>query len=62
LIGAAILVPLEEATNAAFGGAGTGVTYVIYGFIILLVARFEPGGVMDLVHRLRARIEARRNA
>lgn len=56
------MVPLEEATNAAFGGSGTGITYVIYSLIILLVARFAPGGVMDLLHRLRARLGGRRNA
>ena len=46
LIGAAILVPLEEATNDAFGGGGTGLTYVVYGSIILLIARFAPGGLI----------------
>lgn len=55
LIGAALLIPLEEWTNAEFGGSGTGVTYVVYGAIILLIARFEPGGILDLVHRIRAR-------
>lgn len=55
LLGALILVPLEEWTNAAFGGSGTGVTYVIYGAIILLIARFEPGGLLDLVGKLRRR-------
>jgi branched-chain amino acid transport system permease protein len=55
LLGAAILVPLEEATNAAFGGSGTGITYVIYGAIILLIARFEPGGLLDLIRRIRPR-------
>lgn len=48
LIGACILVPLEEVTNAAFGGAGTGITYVVYGAVILLIARFRPGGVAEL--------------
>ncbi|HWL83830.1 MAG TPA: branched-chain amino acid ABC transporter permease [Roseomonas sp.] len=54
LLGAAILVPLEEATNAIFGGSGTGITYVIYGAIILLIARFQPEGLLALPARLRA--------
>jgi branched-chain amino acid transport system permease protein len=54
LIGAAILVPLEEATNDIFGGAGSGLTYVVYGFIILLIARFAPGGLMAFVPRRRS--------
>ena len=45
LIGAIILIPLEETTNAMFGGGGTGITFIVYGAIILLVARFQPGGV-----------------
>jgi branched-chain amino acid transport system permease protein len=48
LIGAVILVPLEEATNAAFGGGGTGATFIVYGAIILLIARFQPGGVAEM--------------
>ncbi len=55
LIGAILLIPLEEWTNAKFGGSGTGITYVIYGAIILLVARFEPGGILDLVTRIRSK-------
>ena len=42
LIGAIILVPLEETTNAIFGGSGTGITFIIYGAIIVFVARFRP--------------------
>jgi branched-chain amino acid transport system permease protein len=48
LLGAVILVPLEETTNAWFGGSGTGVTFIIYGAIIVLVARFRPGGLASL--------------
>lgn len=53
LIGAAILVPLEEGTNAAFGGSGTGITYVVYGGVVMLIARFLPGGLAELPARLR---------
>jgi branched-chain amino acid transport system permease protein len=60
LIGAAILVPLEEATNAAFGGSGTGITYVVYGFVILLIARFRPGGLAELGHMLARTLAKRR--
>ena len=60
LIGAIVLIPLEEATNAAFGGSGSGITYVAYGAVILLVARFRPGGLADLGQALLRR--ARRAA
>ena len=55
LIGAIILIPLEESTNAAFGGSGTGVTYVVYGAVVLLIARFRPGGLAALFAGLRLR-------
>ena len=52
LVGAAILVPLEEATNALFGGSGAGITFVVYGAVILVIARFLPGGLADLARLL----------
>jgi branched-chain amino acid transport system permease protein len=55
LVGAIILVPLEETTNALLGGGGTGITYIIYGAIILLIARFQPGGMAALWDALRPR-------
>lgn len=55
LIGAAILIPLEESTNAAFGGSGTGITYVVYGAVVVVIARFLPFGLTDLFRRRSAR-------
>jgi branched-chain amino acid transport system permease protein len=52
LVGAAILVPLEEISNNLLGGSGAGLTFVVYGAIIVLIARFQPGGVLALAKRL----------
>ena len=60
LLGAAILIPLQTETNNLFGGGGTGLTYILYGGIIVLIARFEPGGLLEMWDRLRARRAARR--
>ncbi|HKW53627.1 MAG TPA: branched-chain amino acid ABC transporter permease [Stellaceae bacterium] len=60
LLGAVILVPLQTATNTWFGGSGSGLTYIIYGAIIVLIARFEPGGLLELRHRLASRLTRRR--
>src|SRR5712671_5498322 len=46
LVGAAILVPLEEISNNLLGGAGGGLTFVAYGAIIVVIARFQPGGIL----------------
>src|SRR6266550_8766818 len=55
LVGAAILVPLEEISNNLLGGKGAGLTFVVYGAIILLIARFQPGGILTLIKRLWAK-------
>lgn len=62
LVGALILIPLQTATNTWFGGGGTGLTFILYGGIIVLIARFEPGGVFDLWARLAPQRWRRRHA
>jgi branched-chain amino acid transport system permease protein len=52
LLGAAILVPLQTATNTWLGGSGSGLTYIVYGGIIVLIARFEPGGLIVVWQRV----------
>ncbi|WJR75487.1 branched-chain amino acid ABC transporter permease [Bradyrhizobium sp. NP1] len=59
LVGAAILVPLEEISNSLLGGKGAGLTFVVYGAIIVLIARFQPGGILTLIRQL---LEKRRKA
>jgi branched-chain amino acid transport system permease protein len=49
LVGAATLVPLEEISNNQLGGKGAGITFVVYGGIIMIIARFYPGGVLKLI-------------
>ncbi len=52
LLGALILIPLQTATNSWFGGGGSGLTYILYGGIIVIIARFEPRGLFDLWYRI----------
>jgi branched-chain amino acid transport system permease protein len=52
VVGAAILVPLEEISNNLLGGKGAGLTFVVYGAIIVLIARFQPGGILTLIKRI----------
>jgi len=59
LIGALLLIPLQSATNTIWGGGGSGLTFIIYGGIILLLARFEPGGLIELWRRVGAATFAR---
>src|SRR5207237_6955556 len=36
LIGAIILIPLQSATNSWFGGGGSGLTFILYGGLIVI--------------------------
>ena len=51
LVGALILVPLEELSNSLLGGQGAGLTFVVYGAIIVIIARFLPSGLLSLFER-----------
>jgi branched-chain amino acid transport system permease protein len=62
LLGALILIPSQTLTNSLFGGGGSGLTYILYGGIIVLIARFEPGGLLDLWHRVAPKLRKRAHA
>jgi branched-chain amino acid transport system permease protein len=51
LVGALILVPLEELSNSYLGGKGAGLTFLVYGTIIVVIARFLPSGLLSLLDR-----------
>jgi branched-chain amino acid transport system permease protein len=53
IIGAAILIPLSETTRIVLGGSGTGVDLMIFGVLIILVACFQPRGIIGLVESIR---------
>jgi branched-chain amino acid transport system permease protein len=55
LVGAAVLVPLGEATRVWLGGGGRAVDLLVYGALIVLFAVFQPAGLVGLARRLRHR-------
>lgn len=55
VLGAAVLIPLSEFTRIWFGGTGKAVDLMIYGGLIVLVAVFQPAGLMGVVGRLGRR-------
>jgi branched-chain amino acid transport system permease protein len=52
LLGAAVLVPLSEGTRVLLGGTGKALDLVIYGALIMVIAVFQPAGLMGLVRHL----------
>lgn len=54
LLGAMVLIPLSESTRvylASLGGGGKALDLMVYGLLIVLIAVFQPGGLMALLRR-----------
>ncbi len=54
VLGAAILILLTEATRLNLGGTGGGLNLVVYGLLVMVIAAFEPNGLLGLGARVRA--------
>ena len=55
LLGAVVLVPLSEGTRVVLGGTGKALDLVIYGALIMIIAVFQPAGLIGLVRQLGRR-------
>lgn len=53
ILGAAVLVPLSEYSRVAFSGSGRNVDLLAYGFMIMLIAAYQPDGLIGWFRRLR---------
>ncbi|GAB4319334.1 branched-chain amino acid ABC transporter permease [Pseudothermotoga elfii] len=64
IIGASILIPLSEYTRNYLGGTGKGIDLMIYGALIILIACFEPQGVIGILakHKKRGAVYGRSSA
>ncbi len=54
-LGALVLIPVAELTRAYLGGGGRALNLVIYGAIVVIVAVFQPEGLIALPKRFRRR-------
>ncbi|SHI67985.1 branched-chain amino acid transport system permease protein [Geosporobacter subterraneus DSM 17957] len=52
IIGAAVLIPLSEYTRIFFGGTGKGIDLIIFGFLVVAVACYQPKGIVGLFQKL----------
>ena len=55
MLGAAVLVPLSEGTRVFLGGTGKALDLLIYGALIMVIAVFQPAGLMGLVRQLASK-------
>ena len=51
LLGAAVLIPLQEYTRAYFAHLGSGVDLIIFGLIIIFTMVKQPTGIMGLIRK-----------
>jgi branched-chain amino acid transport system permease protein len=56
LIGGFVIVYLEKQTSLSFSGGGSGLDFIIYGALVMLIAVVEPSGLVGLAARLRRRL------
>ncbi len=49
LLGAVILIPLQEYTRAYLAKLGPGVDLIIFGLIIIIMMEFQPRGIMGII-------------
>ncbi len=62
LLGAAVLIPLQEYTRAFWGGLGGGVDLIIFGLLIILIVVKQPAGIIGIIAGIRKRWLRRRRA
>lgn len=53
LIGTCIIVPLSEGSRMLLGGGGAGIDSMVYGGLIMLVAVYQPGGIMGAIEQYK---------
>ncbi len=51
LLGAFILIPINELTRSFLGGGGRAYNLIIYGALIIAIAVWQPGGLWELWER-----------
>lgn len=55
VIGAAVLIGLQETTRVALGGTGQAMDLMIYGFLIMVIAVYQPAGLMGIWNQFSRR-------
>ncbi|GAB4112480.1 MAG: branched-chain amino acid ABC transporter permease [Candidatus Caldatribacteriota bacterium] len=60
LLGAMILIPLQEYTRVLWGGLGKGTDLILFGFLIVLIMIRQPKGIMGFINEFLNRRRAKK--
>ncbi len=55
VIGATVLIAISESTRLMLGGTGQALDLLIYGFLVMAAAVYQPNGLIGMIGRLRRR-------
>lgn len=47
VVGAFIFIPVREYTRTTLSGTATGMGWVVFGFVLLLISLYRPGGLLN---------------
>jgi len=53
VIGATVLLSLTESARLYLGGTGEALNLVVYGLVVMIIAAFEPNGLIGLARRMQ---------
>jgi branched-chain amino acid transport system permease protein len=53
LLGAMIMIPLQEYSRIWLGGTGKGIDLIVLGALIVIICIFEPNGIVGVLKRFR---------
>jgi branched-chain amino acid transport system permease protein len=59
LLGAWVLIIVQDITRSEFSGSGRSIDFLIYGALIVIIAIAEPGGLLALLGRARGWLSRR---
>jgi branched-chain amino acid transport system permease protein len=59
LLGAAVLIPLQEYSRALWGGLGAGVDLIVFGLLIIVIVIKQPAGITGIVRDVSRRLTRR---
>ena len=60
LLGASVLIPLQEYSRAIWGGLGGGVDMIILGILIILMVVKQPDGLIGIIRDVRRWLSKKR--